>query len=120
MKKLVILLGLMFMAQSAFAGGTMLMLDSDIPAGYNYNYNNNNVQEQQQPMQLDPNSTYFTKDGIYSPNNGLAQGLTRKTYKTRKVRIGRQNYNDPNVYWNFGRVNFGSGFTSVGSGDKKY
>ena len=116
MKKIAILIGLVFMAQSAFAGGTMLMLDSELPAGYNYN--NNTVQEQ--PMQLDPNSTYFTKDGIYSPTNGLAQGYSRKTYKTRKVRIGRQNYNDPNVYWNFGRVNFGSGFTSVGSGDKKY
>lgn len=89
-------------APAAFAGGTVLFMDAP---GYQ------NVQR----TPLDPNSTYYTKDGVYG-GVAQAQGYTSTT---RKVRVGKQK-NDPNVYWNFGSVNFGSGFTSVGGGDKKY
>ena len=71
-------------------------------------------------QQLDPNAVYYTKDGIYSAADGTAQAGTKKvTYTKRRFRLGRQQ-NDPNGYWNFGRVNFGNGFTTVGGGDKKY
>lgn len=115
MKRLAIILGLLLFAQASFAGGTTLIVNPDLPAGFNPD----NAGYQEPAQQLDPNSTYFTKDGIYSVSGNNLQPVTRKTYTTRKFRIGRQ-HNDPNGYWNFGRVNFGNGFTSVGSGDKKY
>ncbi len=105
MKRIAIVLGMLLVAQSAFAGGTVLYMNG---GGYT-----DDLQYQQQLQQTDPNSTLYTADGI--------QGGTSSTTTTkRKFRFGRQNYNDPNVYWNFGRVNFGNGFTSVGGGDKKY
>ena len=116
MKKIAIILGLLLFAQSAFAGGTVLMLDSNSSqAGYYNPYS-----QEQTVQQLDPNAVYFTKDGIYSATDGTTQAGTKKvTYTKRKFRLGRQQ-NDPNGYWNFGRVNFGNGFTTVGGGDKKY
>ena len=112
MKKIAIILGLLLFAQSAFAGGTVLMLDS--VQGFDYDGQN----AQQEQPQLDPNSTYYTKDGVYGGDVATSSKKYSKT--TKKFRLGRQNYNDPNTYWNFGRVNFGNGFTSVGGGDKKY
>ncbi len=104
MKKLSIILGLLIFSQAAFAGGTVLFM--------NENYD---PFAPQQYEQTDPNATLYTQEGVYG-------GATKKTvYKKGKFRWGRgPNYNDPNVYWNFGNINFGSGFTSVGSGDKKY
>ena len=115
MKRIAIILGLLLFAQSAFAGGTVLMLDSSSSGlGYTADLPAQTVQ------QLDPNAVYYTKDGIYSAADNTAQAGTKKvTYTKRKFRLGRQQ-NDPNGYWNFGRVNFGSGFTTVGGGDKKY
>ena len=102
MKRIAILLGILLFAQSAFAGGTML-------------YYGGGFEEvvQQQTTPVDPNSTLYTADGIY---NGT--GTRTVSYETKR-RIGRQK-NDPNVYWNFGAVNFGSGFTSTGSSVKQY
>jgi len=115
MKKIAIILGLLLFAQSAFAGGTVLMLD----AAQGFDYDGQEVQQQAEP--LDPNATYYTKDGVYSAADNNVNVAGKKYSKTtRKFRLGRQNYNDPNTYWNFGRVNFGNGFTSVGGGDKKY
>lgn len=107
MKKLAIILGLLILSPAAsYAGGTVLYMDAP------------GAQYSQQPVQYDPYSTYYTKDGVYG---GQVQQSTKKSSKTsRKVRVGRKPQNDPNAYWNFGSVNFGSGFTSVGGGDKKY
>jgi hypothetical protein len=104
MKKLSIILGLLIFSQAAFAGGTVLFMNEGI-----------GVENPLPTEQIDPNATLYTQDGVYG-------GATKKTlYKKGKFRWGRgPNYNDPNVYWNFGNINFGSGFTSVGSGDKKY
>lgn len=106
MKNLAIILSLLMLAPSAFAGGTMLYV-SDPAAEQAY---------QQQRVQYNQNANYYTKDGIY----GAEQPQKASAKTTRKVRIGNRQKNDPNVYWNFGAVNFGSGFTSVGGGDKKY
>ena len=108
MKRLAIILGLLMFAPAAFAGGTVLFMDD---GGYVY--------PQQQQIQYDPTSTYYTTNGVYG--NGLASSQPQKyaTKTTKRVRIGNQK-NDPNVYWNFGAVNFGSGFTTVGGGDKKF
>lgn len=114
MKRIAIILGLLLSAQCVFAGGTMLMLDSVD------GYNPGNTQGQGQTMPLDPNAVYYTQNGIYNAADDMVQTGTKKTYKKAKFRLGKQNYNDPNVYWNFGRVNFGNGFTTVGGGDKKY
>ena len=103
MKRLAIILVLIMFAPAAFAGGTVLLMDTP---GY----------ENIQRTPLDPYSTYYTQNGVYG-GAGQAQGYTSTS---RKVRVGGRQKNDPNVYWNFGSVNFGSGFTSVGGGDKKY
>ncbi len=107
MKRIALILGMLLIAQSAFAGGTVLFYNG---GGYTDDL------QYQQARQLDPNSTLYTADGVSGPSDATAG----KTTTTRKFRLGRQSYNDPNVYWNFGRVNFGNGFTSVGGGDKKY
>lgn len=65
---------------------------------------------------MDPNATYVTQN---SSNNSQEVTVSSKTEKTRKLRIGTQR-NDPNSYWNFGRVNFGSGFSSEGSSTKRF
>lgn len=106
MKKLAIILGLLvFTPAASYAGGTVLYMDEP---GAQYN----------QQVQYDPNSTYYTKDGVYG---GQVQQNSKKRSKTSgKVKVGGKAKNDPNTYWNFGSVNFGSGFTSVGGGDKKY
>lgn len=107
MKRLAIILALMMFAPAAFAGGTVLFMDGGA--------NGYGPQEQQvEQVPFDPNSTYYTQNGVYG---GGTQRYATKT--TRKVRLGSQK-NDPNVYWNFGAVNFGSGFVTVGGGDKKY
>ncbi len=106
MKRIALILGMLLIAQSAFAGGTVLYYNG---GGYTDDL-------QYQARQMDPNSTMYTADGVTGP----ADATAGKTTTTRKFRLGRQSYNDPNVYWNFGRINFGNGFTSVGGGDKKY
>ncbi len=107
MKRIAIILGVLMFAQAAFAGGTVLFMDG---AGDG----SNAVYQQTGPVDL--NSTYYTQDGVY---DGSATG-TKKVTKSRWFRIGRQPSNDPNVYWNFGRVNFGSGFNSTGTSVKQY
>jgi len=111
MKRLAIILGLLMFAPASFAGGTVLYMDG--ADGY--------VQPAQvQQPQYDLNSTYYTENGIYGANSNVNTGTKRYASKTtRKVRIGSWK-NDPNVYWNFGAVNFGSGFTTTSGGDKKY
>lgn len=112
MKRLAIILGLLMFAPAAFAGGTVLFMDG---GGYVYPQ-----QQQQQQIQYDPTSTYYTTSGVYG--NGLTSDQSTKkrvSKTTKRVRVGNQK-NDPNVYWNFGAVNFGSGFTTVGGGDKKF
>jgi hypothetical protein len=108
MKRIAIILGLLMLAQSAFAGGTVLFMNGGSYDGNPY--------QQQQSLPLDPNATLYTQDGVY----GAIGNATSSTQTTRKFRLGRQSYNDPQVYWNFGRVNFGNGFTTVGGGDKKF
>jgi hypothetical protein len=109
MKRIAIIFGILMFAQAAFAGGTVLFMD-----GHADN-DANTVYVQQGPF--DPNATYYTQDGNY--DNSDLKGF-KKTTKTRRFRLGRQPANDPNVYWNFGRVNFGSGFNSTGSSVKQY
>ena len=47
--------------------------------------------------------------------------LCDTSFILRKVKFGKgPNFNDSNVYWNFGGINFGSGFTSTGSSVKQY
>ena len=105
MKRLAIIFGILLFAQSAFAGGTVLWMNG----GY--------ADSQQQTQPVDPNATLYTADGAYGDN----QVASSKTETKRKFRFGRgPNYSDPNVYWNFGRVNFGSGFSSVGGSEKKF
>lgn len=105
MKKIALILGMLLIAQSAFAGGTVLFYNG---GGY--------TDDLQYAQQTDPNSTLYTADGV----SGAVDNAAGTTTTKRKFRFGRQSYNDPNVYWNFGRINFGNGFTSVGGGDKKY
>lgn len=110
MKKIAIILGLLMFAQAAFAGGTVLFMD-----GVDENGNTRYIQP---AGPTDPNSLYYTQDGLYDGSADLKG--TKKTYKKSKFRLGRQPANDPNVYWNFGRVNFGSGFNSTGTSVKQY
>lgn len=106
MKKLAIItFSILVFSQSAFAGGTVLyMNDTDA-----YPYNSGPV---------DPNATYVTKDGVANTNDTNVS-TKKKTTRKGKLRIGSQK-NDPNTYWNFGRVNFGSGFSSEGSSVRRY
>lgn len=111
MKKIAIVLSLLLFSQAAFAGGTVLYLN-------NPDYGQYNPYQQQQTLPIDPNATLYTPDGTYNANSGYSQG---QTTTVRKVRFGKgPNYNDSNVYWNFGGINFGSGFTSTGSSVKQY
>lgn len=45
--------------------------------------------------------------------------VSTKGKKKGKFRLGNQQ-NDPNTYWNFGTVQFGSGFSSEGSSVKRF
>lgn len=101
MKKIAIILSILCFAPAAFAGGTIL-------------YSPTSASSATRPM--DPNATYVTQN---SSNNSQEVTVSSKTEKTRKLRIGTQR-NDPNSYWNFGRVNFGSGFSSEGSSTKRF
>ena len=65
--------------------------------------------------------TSSVADGQYydaEAANG-AQEASSKTTREGKVRVGRE-HNDPNSYWNYGAVNFGSGFSSSGASVKRY
>jgi len=104
MKKIAIILGILCFAPSAFAGGTILYSTPDYYPGY--------VQEQR-----DPNATYVSANPADGQNGEYT--VSSKTERSGKIRIGRQK-NDPNTYWNFGRVNFGSGFSSEGSSTKRF
>lgn len=119
MKRLAIILGLLMFAPASFAGGTTLYMDgADGVAQPLPPY-----EETLEQPQYDNNSMYFTEDGgVYGVGSALNSAATTKRYvgkTTKKVRIGTWK-NDPNVYWNFGAVNFGSGFTTTSGGDKKY
>ncbi len=66
---------------------------------------------------------------LYSPSTEVIQPqvteqqevpVSAKGKKQKgKFRLGTQK-NDPNSYWNFGTVNFGSGFSSEGSSTKRF
>lgn len=96
MKKIAILLSFLYFAQAAFAGGTVLYSSS--------------VDSTAQPS--DPNATFVSSD---SSQGAASSSTTREGH----IRVGNQQ-NTPNTYWNFGRVNFGSGFSSEGSSTKRY
>ena len=118
MKKLAIILGLLMFAQASFAGGTMLYMDG--ADGYTTAQPLPALEEQLPEQEFNPNSTYYTETGIYGAGAGnVFPAKTYETKTTRKFRVGTWR-NDPNVYWNFGAVNFGSGFTTTSGGDKKY
>ena len=117
MKRLAIILGLLMFAPASFAGGTMLYMDG--ADGYAQPLPTQQELQQQQQQQFDPNSTYYTENGIYGAANNTGKTRRYASKTTKKVRIGSWK-NDPNVYWNFGAVNFGSGFTTTSGGDKKY
>ena len=93
MKKLAIILSLILVSQAAYAGGTVLYMQGETPQ---------NTQDVSNVTPSDDNS------------NGKKKGKT-----TRRVRFGAQQ-NNPYTYWNYGAVNFGSGFSSTGSGVKRY
>lgn len=101
MKKIAIILGLLLCAQTAFAGGTMLLLNDGTNGSAAY----------------PENGTYVSQDGQTA--EGESGVSSKKTYRTKRVRFGTIK-NDPNTYWNYGSVNFGSGFSSTGSGVKRY
>lgn len=106
MKKIAIILGILCFAQAAFAGGTMLY---EPVSPYTQN-----------PMTApaNPNDTFVTAgQGMYPQQQ--EQTVSSKRTREGKIRIGSQK-NDPNAYWNFGRVNFGSGFSSEGSSTKRF
>ena len=109
MKKIAFVLSLLMISQAAFAGGTVLYLNNP--------YYEPAYAPQQASAPIDPNANLYTADGVYSPNGYSSS----QTTTVRKVRVGKgPNYNDSNVYWNFGDINFGSGFTSTGSTVKQY
>ena len=61
---------------------------------------------------------------LYSETETIQQPVEEvpvadKGKKEAKVRVGRQK-NDPQTYWNFGRVNFGSGFSSEGNSTRRF
>ena len=120
MKKLAIILGLLMFAQASFAGGTMLYMDgADGTDGiYGTNQPLPALEDQSTQQEFDPNSIYYTENGVYGAGN-LSATKRYETKTTKKFRLGTWK-NDPNVYWNFGAVNFGSGFTTTSGGDKKY
>jgi len=89
MKKIAIILGILFFAQAAYAGGTILYSPST---------------EVIQPQVTDQSEVPVSKKG--------------KKQKG-KFRLGTQR-NDPNTYWNFGTVQFGTGFSSEGSSTKRF
>jgi len=114
MKKIAIVLGLLLFSQAAFAGGTVLYMNN---TGYGQMVDPYQ-QQQQQVLPTDPNANLYTADGIYSADGTYSSS---QTTTVRKVKFGKgPNYNDSNVYWNFGGINFGSGFTSTGSSVKQY
>ncbi len=91
MKKIAIILSMLLLSQTAYAGGTLLYMDSDQYDG-----------------------------AAYTAQNGDEAGAAdKKTSKKRKFRLG-SDQNNPNSYWNYGAVNFGSGFSSNGSSVKRY
>ena len=108
MKRIAIILGLLMFTQAAFAGGTVLYMNN----GYD------SVSQPQQVAPVDSNSTLHTAEGVY--NNDAVSAPTSQTTTTRRVRFGGGQKNDPNVYWNFGGINFGSGFTTTGAQTKQY
>lgn len=57
--------------------------------------------------------------GIQAPAEQQEVPVSNKGKKKAKFRVGTQK-NDPNSYWNFGTVNFGSGFSSEGSSTKRF
>ena len=94
MKKIAIILSVLCFAPAAFAGGTVL-------------YSSNVDMEAYCAAQ--------------QANMDAAQGATASKTSERegKFRLGTER-NDPNSYWNFGRINFGSGFSSEGSSTKRF
>ncbi len=92
MKKIAIILSIFLFAQAAFAGGTVLYMN---PTG---------------------DSSYNAQSEVSEEN---ADETGKKTYKQKKIRVGAPK-NDPNAYWNYGSVNFGSGFSSTGGSVKRY
>ena len=97
MKKFAIILSILCFAPAAFAGGTVLYTN---PHGY-------------VPEQGVQNATNADK------NQDGEKKVSTKKERSGKFRVGTQK-NDPNTYWNFGRVNFGSGFSSEGSSTKRF
>ena len=92
MKRTAIILSILLFAQAAFAGGTVLYMNPDGDSSYN---------TQNETSVENPDDT------------------TKQTYKKKTIRIGAPK-NDPNAYWNYGSVNFGSGFSSTGGSVKRY
>lgn len=93
MKRIAILLSLMLISQAAYAGGTVLFMQGETPQ-YTQNVSD-----------------------VSTPEDNSKGKKKSKT--TRRVRFGASQ-NDPYTYWNYGSVNFGSGFSSTGSGVKRY
>lgn len=94
MKKFAIILSILCFAPAAFAGGTVLYSSTVDPAVY--------YAQQQANMNAQQEAT-----------------VSKTSEKERKFRLGTER-NDPNSYWNFGRINFGSGFSSEGSSTKRF
>ena len=92
MKKIAIILVLVLVSQAAYAGGTILYMQGGEPG----------VAQTETPV-ADTTNT-----------NGK-----KKVKTTRRIKFGNSQ-NTPYTYWNYGSVNFGSGFSSTGSGVKRY
>lgn len=58
-----------------------------------------------------------TEPAIQQPSEEVP--VADKGKRKGKLRIGTQK-NDPQTYWNFGRVNFGSGLSSEGSSTRRF
>ncbi len=95
MKNIAVLLCLLTFASGAFAAGTEIIM----PEG-GFQALDNPVLTESEYKETLRNSSKKKKQKV--------EPQQTKTYE-RKVKFGSQNLNNPNAYWNHGRVNFGTG-----------